>query len=181
MSMTVIEHIELTGSESSIVLDEIPADYTDLIIVLSLRSSFTGGSNSNMLLRLNDSTGTYTTRGLQGNGSSTSSSDNIDVIFSGYTYIGSALPSATTTANTFSNVQLYFPNYASSNAKSFSTDSVMENNATYSVQHILGHLWSGTAAINKVEIFDSNGNFVQYSSATLYGITAGSDGTTTVS
>jgi hypothetical protein len=40
---------------------------------------------------------------------------------------------ASATAGTFSNSEIYIPNYTSSNQKSFSSDSVTENNATSAI------------------------------------------------
>ncbi|MFN9954042.1 MAG: hypothetical protein ACK55I_13160, partial [bacterium] len=78
------------------------------------------------------------------------------------------------TTNTFTNVGLYFPNYRSSNFKSFSVDSVSENNASTAYTQMFGGLWSNTAAITSIS-FTTDGtaipDFIQYSSATLYGVT----------
>ena len=56
----------------------------------------------------------------------------------------------------------------------------MENNVTEGYQQIAAGLYNSTSAVSSIEIA-SGGSFVEYSSATLYGITAGSDGTTAVS
>ena len=158
-----------SGGQAAIDFTSIPSTYTDLLVKVSARSTFTGGSNSNMKLTFNGSSSGYSGRGLQGAGSGTpSSSDN--VFGTSFAYISSAYPSSTTTSNTFNNMDIYIPNYAGSAAKSFSTDSVMENNATYSVQHLFASLWNNTAAITSISLGDTNGNFAQYSTATLYGI-----------
>jgi len=68
MSMTLIEHIELTGSETTIVLDEIPATYTDLYLLLSLRSD-RANNNSSLYLGMNGVATNQSSRTLQGNGS----------------------------------------------------------------------------------------------------------------
>jgi len=78
-------------------------------------------------------------------------------------------------------VGIYIPNYTSSNAKSASIDGVSENNATASYQTIDAFLWNDTSAITSITLTLSGGNFAQYSSASLYGVTAGNDGITTVS
>ena len=76
----------------------------------------------------------------------------------------------TYTANTFSNFSTYIPNYAGSNNKSYSVDGVTENNATASYQIMYAGLWSNTAAINQITLVPDTLNFVQYTTATLYGI-----------
>jgi hypothetical protein len=85
-------------------------------------------------------------------------------------WVGGAV-STGLTSNTFSNSEIYIPNYAGSNKKSFSADIVMENNATTAFSTLNASLWQGTAAISSLTFFDHNGNnFVQYSSFYLYGI-----------
>jgi hypothetical protein len=89
------------------------------------------------------------------------------------------IDAASNTSNTFSNTEIYIPNYTSNNYKSVSTDSVMENNATEAYANLNAILWSNTSAINSITLTPSAGNFAQYSEFTLYGVYAG--GTTTPS
>jgi hypothetical protein len=84
-------------------------------------------------------------------------------------------------AGIFSSSGVYIPNYAGSQNKSMSVDSVTEWDGTFAWTTIRAGLWSSTDAITSLTLTVSSGNFVQYSSASLYGVTAGSDGTTTVS
>jgi hypothetical protein len=65
---------------------------------------------------------------------------------------------------------MYIPNYASSNYKSFSIDSVTENNGTVAYQIMHAGVWSNTAAITSLTITAAGGNLAQYSTATLYGV-----------
>jgi len=85
-------------------------------------------------------------------------------------YIGDAT-GASATASTFGNQEVYFPNYAGATNKSYSADSAGENNATTAYLTLSAGLWSQTSAITSLEFYDRGvGNFVQYSSAYLYGI-----------
>ena len=173
MSMTVIEHIEVgSGGQAEIEFTSIPATFTDLYVVMSLRSESTA---SNFGLKFNGSSSDFTNRWMYGTGSSVASA----TAFGNFLGVGD---STSQTANTFSSHTLYVPNYAGSTNKSWSVDSVNENNATEAYQTIVAGLWSQTTAISSLAIYQLNANDVgQYSSATLFGITAGSDGTTTVS
>jgi len=82
-----------------------------------------------------------------------------------------AVDAAAATANTFSNNELYIPNYAGSTNKSVSFDSVQENNGTTANAVLFAGLWSNTAAINRVTLASSGSNkFVQHSTAYLYGV-----------
>jgi len=180
MSMTLIEHIEVgSGGAASIELTSIPQTYTDLYVTLSLRSDYASTVGDDLLIRVNGvTTSVYSNRRLsgQGNGQSSDGLTNTNVPYAGYA------GGASQTASTFGSTTLYFPNYSGSLAKSMSADGVSENNATNAFQVLSAWVTSETTAISSIEIEPYNGsNFVQYSSATLYGITAGSDGTTTVS
>ena len=84
----------------------------------------------------------------------------------------------TATANTFNSTTFYIPNYAGSTNKSFSFDQVNENNTTAANQVLGSVLWSNTAAITSISLTSPGYNFVQYSTASLYGITKGSGGAT---
>jgi len=178
MSMTLIQHTELGSTSANIEFSSIPATFTDLLLVFSLRSDGSG-SSFNTAIRFNGDTGNnYSYRRLLGEGSGSGISDGNTA---GLPFAGRH-NGATSTASTFGTTSLYIPNYGSATAKSFSVDSANENNATAAIQLIIAGLWTGTAAINTIRLTDASGNsFVQYSSATLYGITAGSDGTTVVS
>ena len=170
--MTVIEHIEVgSGGAASIVFDLIPATYTDLFIKVSARSTRADVQDWYQL-KFNTSSASFSGRNLYAVvGTGVFSNTNLQIF----------IPSANSTSNTFGNGSIYLPNYASSANKSFSVDSVTENNATSAIPYLLAGLWSNTSAINEIELDCINGNFVEFSSATLYGITAGSDGVTSVS
>jgi hypothetical protein len=150
-----------SGGAASIDFIGIPASYTDLCLVHSLRSDNTDDYYG---LQFNSSSSSFTSRSVQGNGSSASSANRSDNFFVG-TVVQSNL-----TANTFSNGQIYIPDYAGSTNKSFSYDAVQENNATSSLAELFAGLWSSTSAITSIKLVKASGNFVQYSTATLYGI-----------
>ena len=173
MKKKLIERVTVgSGGAASITFSAIPAGYSDLLLKLSLRNSTAINS---MTLRFNGSSSNFTQRELQGEGSGTPSSGaRTDSI------IRLSVNRSDFTANTFSSTSIYIPNYLASANKSFSVDAVTENNATTSLQTIIAGLWSQTAAITEIS-FTSPANFVEFSSASLYGIVRGSDGTTTVS
>jgi hypothetical protein len=149
---------------ASIDFTSIPSTFTDLCVKLSLRAS-TLDVNKDCYITLNGSTSSFSGRYLQGNSTAAGS-------FTLARYIGN-VPDAGATTSTFSNGEIYIPNYAGSSNKSFSIDTVQENNSsttgTALVQFIAG-LWSNTAAITSLSVAPSAGTFVQYSTATLYGI-----------
>jgi hypothetical protein len=61
------------------------------------------------------------------------------------------------TANTFANVEVYIPNYTSTNQKSVSADAVSEQNATTAYMALTAQLWSNlTTAITSISVAGSN-------------------------
>lgn len=175
MAKQLIETITVgAGGAASITFSNIPQDYTDLILVTSLRSN-RSNNYDNVFLKIN---GTYLNRSLirlQGNGSSASSSTTVATRLT-------AVPAATATSNTFSNDLCCMTNYTSSANKAIFMDHVMEDNATTSYAGIQAVLWSDTSAITSLLIEPDVGTeLVTGSTASLYGWTAGNDGTTTVS
>jgi hypothetical protein len=173
---TVIAHTPVGSGGSVITFSNIPNTYTDLFIMLSAR-----GNSPFLAIRFNNSTANRSTKVLVGNGSSSFSRTD--------TYVGSNITSINNsfTANTFSSVGIYIPNYASSNNKSFSIDGMADSNSTTTwFGNLVSGLWSNSAAISSITLSewdsgDTEVAFVQYSSATLYGITKGSSGGVTVS
>jgi hypothetical protein len=161
-----------SGGAASITFSAIPADYTDLLLVCSLRKTV----NSFLQLSLNGSFSNFTGRALQGSGSGASSFSRTDSFF-GYSSTSS------NTASTFGSLQLYIPNYRSSVAKSISAETVQETNATAADMVIYAGLWNDTSPITSIGIRGLNGDgvFEEFSSASLYGILAGSDGIVSVS
>jgi hypothetical protein len=148
------------GGAASIDFSSIPSTYTDLVLKTSVRWSNTGPDGFN--ISFNGSTSSFTCRFLEGSGSAASSSTG--------TRFAGGLEGTGYTASTFGSVDIYIPNYAGSTNKSYSIDSVTENNATQAFSQLIAGLWSNTSAINQITIAPSSGTFVQYSTAYLYGV-----------
>jgi len=152
-----------SGGAANIEFTSIPATYTDLLIKISARQ----GADNAFDLTFNDSTTSYSTLRLQGDGSAVAS-NNAGGVTSAIRSIG--IENTNNTANTFGNTEVYIPNYASSNYKSVNVDGVNESNGTEIYMNLLAGLWSNTSAINKIKIAANAGSLVEYSSAYLYGI-----------
>jgi hypothetical protein len=152
---------------ADITFSSIPATYTDLVVKLSSRGDRAATSVGNFVqFNADTSTANYAFVQLVGTGTgtgSTSAATTTGVLFQRNT-------GSTATANTFGNSEMYIPNYTSANHKSVSNDSVTENNATDADASLVASLWRNTAAITSMKIFPGSGNFVQYTTATLYGI-----------
>tara|TARA_R110000868_G_scaffold144632_1_gene363941 strand:+ start:3356 stop:3880 length:525 start_codon:yes stop_codon:yes gene_type:complete len=157
-----------SGGASSISFSSIPNTFTDIKLVISARTNQSSW-NDNSIVRFNgDSGNNYSNRRLNGSGSTVDSSSNTSQDgFYYWNFVG-----ANATASTFSNNEMYIPNYTSSNQKSFSAERVVENNSsTDNMVSLIAGIWTGTAAITSISIAPFYGTlFSQYSTATLYGI-----------
>ena len=151
-----------SGGVASVTFSSIPGTYTDLLIKYSSRN--TAAAIQNMAITLNGSTANFTYKSLYGGGSVSPGSG------SGSTNLVGIAEANNYTANTFDNGEIYIPNYAGSNYKSISADSVSETNATEAYAELFATLWSNTAAITSIGLASTSGNFSQYSSFYLYGI-----------
>ena len=152
-----------SGGAASIDFSSISSAYTDLCLKVSARGTTTEGSGGHYYsITLNGASTNRSQRFLQGDGSSASSGSSTS--FTTY------MTPSDFTASTFSNAELYLPNYAGSANKSMSVDAVTENNATKSYAIFYAQLWSNTAAINQITLTPNAGNFAQYSTAYLYGV-----------
>ena len=163
-NFVLLERIELNASAASVTFANIPqTGYTDLKIVFSTRDDNAQPQNG-LFVSINGSTANFTNKYLLGSGSAASSGSIAR--FLGYS------SGAGATANTFSNGELYFPNYTSSDNKSFSSDNVQETNASTAYMVMSAHLWSQTAAITSISLIADSASFVQYSTFSLYGLAA---------
>jgi len=159
---TLIEAKTLGSAVSSVTFSSIPQTYTDLFVYFSVRGS-RAEFVSNSAISFNGSTSNFTGKYLEGTGAATGSGS--------VARFAGAQPAANATASTFSNNSIYIPNYTTSNYKSFSCDSVTENNGTTAYATFLAGLWSDTAAITSLTLASSSSdNYVQYSTFYLYGI-----------
>lgn len=158
-----------SGGVADIEFTSIPATHTDLLVKVSLRTARTsdaGGDDLKMYFN-GDFGSNYTTRTLIGNGATASS----ETLSSSNLGIYGMAASNGGTANTFGNGEYYIPNYLSSNNKVVSADTVSETNATTAYMRTSAGLWANTNAITSITFrAGSTLNFLQYSTATLYGI-----------
>lgn len=155
------------GGAASIEFTNIPATYTDLLLNISARNDYVGTDATRILLRFNGAT------------------DNANLSFLRFAGDGAAAFTDTgsqghvawmnqngSTANTFSNVQVYIPNYSGSSQKNFLAVGGNERNvASTAYFGFFADKWAVTSAINAIRILsDSSYNLVQHSTAYLYGI-----------
>lgn len=155
-----------SGSVSTFDFTSIPNTYTDLCVKLSGRGA--GGYNAtDTYVTFNGSTSSYSGRYFMKD--STTSAPQASTSATSK-FITGFIPATQPTANVFGNLEIYIPNYASSNYKSILSDAVTENNGTIKWILTSSGVWANTAAINQVTLIANGDSFAQNSTAYLYGI-----------
>jgi hypothetical protein len=164
-TMTKLATISLTSNQASVSFLDIPQNYTDLRLVVSARC--TDASISRFMgMYINDFVYPLpltSSRGIIGNGSTVTSQSATDFVYAGH------IPGSSATASTFSNIEIYIPNYSAFMNKSISIDSVAENNATTATSTLYSALVSNPTPIYRI-FLDCSSAFVANSTFTLYGI-----------
>lgn len=172
----LIQATTLGSTQASIGFTVIPSTYTDLSVRISARSTAGGGTNWDPLLyRLNSATSGYSTKNLVGNASTTYSSTLTTATSSaaGGTWgrlMDYGIDTSNQTANTFSSVDIYIPNYAGSSQKSLSMDYAYETNATAAYMELVAGLYTGTSAVTQIDFALLTGSFAANTTAYLYGV-----------
>ena len=170
--MKLIETQTVTTATPSVEFLSLPQTFTDLLLVVTGRSTQSTGQWTFVKIRPNGLTTNLTERALYGAGSGSVQSD-------ANTSPNVFVNSNNTTANTFSSCSVYFSNYTSTSPRSFSSESVTENNDTTALIWAGGGLWNDSAVMNNLTLTVDGHNWGIGSVLSLYGITKGSDGIVT--
>jgi hypothetical protein len=152
-----------SGGAASITFNNIPQGFTDIKVVISARSSYSGGTLDYAYIAPNGSYANQAMTRLQGNGATVASQH-----YYGAMYV--AIPAGTATSNTFGNTEIYISNYSNGSYKQIIWDSIQENNNVTAYQEINSGLWEFTNPITSLTISMGGTNLVQYSTFTLYGV-----------
>lgn len=172
MAVTLIAHTEV-GSGGAVTFDfsSIPSTYSDLKLVVSSRI---GGANKTNYIAVQFNgitTTTYSETEVYAASNSPASASRSDVT----SFIFARTITSANTADTFGSFEMYVPNYANTSYnKQVILDYTSEANSSTTDDFRLGlaaQLWRNTAAINRIVLDPNGGDFLQYSTATLYGIT----------
>ena len=163
-TLVLLEKVTVgAAGASSITFSNIPqTGYNDLVIKMSIKTASANRSDA-VVIKPNGLTTNGTAKRLYGNGAS-ATSDSLSVVDG-----GQADGNSSGVTSTWSNGEIYIPNYASSNYKSMSVDAVSEGNETTAYAELGATLWSATAAITSLNI-SCTSNLLQYSTFFLYGV-----------
>ena len=163
-----------SGGAATVTFSSIPSTYQHLQFRIYARSTIAGTSSDNIAFRINGDTGSnYSTHNLYGTGAGAYAA-----AFAGlsYAYLPSTIASSGNLANTFAGVVVDVLDYANTNKNTTiralggydenanSGGSVYDNRIQLS-----SAFWNNTAAVNSF-VFQTSGNFAQYTTFALYGI-----------
>jgi hypothetical protein len=151
----------LGSAAASITFSSIPATYTDLRLVLVGTSSTT---NTQYVTFNNDTATNYSHTQVYGNGTAASSFANTNIA---YIKWASDVVGASSTIPLMATLDVF--SYAGSTNKTALLTNNQDLNGSGVVDYKVG-LWRSTAAINRIDIGRTGGNFNAGTTATLYGI-----------
>ena len=155
----------LGSTTSSVTFSSIPATYTDLVIVCSARSSYTGGTSAPININFNSDTGAnYSNVFMYGNGTTAGTSRASN---GNYIYTADISAVGGTGFAGFGNLIININNY--SNTTTNKTTLARTSSPNSFVEAVCG-LWRNTSAIGSIDLTVTLGDFVVGSTFTLYGI-----------
>lgn len=165
-SRFLISSQTLGSATASVTFSSIPATYTDLVLRASIRGADSVNQRPLQLEFNANSSLIYSGISLEGSGSTAYSA-----IFSAQDSTRETTVNAnSSTANTFSSMEIYIPSYLVSQNKPFSFFTAMEANATTAYMNVTADLFRSTAAISQILIRLGAGNILTGSSFYLYGL-----------
>lgn len=164
---TLIASNTLGSDTASITFSSIPGTYTDLVLRCSVRGTRVSNTVDIFYAEFNGDTATnYSNTDLTGTGSAAASARASSNTVARLGYI----PASTSTADTFSNTEVYIPSYTVAQNKPNSNFGVQENNNATAYIEVNANLWRNTAAITSIKLLPGNASFKSGSSFFLYGI-----------
>lgn len=168
--MTLINSYEVTGStEANVEFTSIPNTFTDLVVYASVRTP-RSAVNDAMFFVVNGSVNSTSKRTYANVGASTPVDTGNTILVNGNT----------STAGAFANIEIYIGDYAGDDGKPYIASTVAENNAQQALLSWMGGSYN-TTAITSIKFYAEVATYFSVGCKFyLYGISAGSDGSTTV-
>lgn len=161
----------LTGTQVTVTFSAIDQTYTDLLLMLSLRTN-KSATVDELAVQFNSlAVGNYSNTSLYGY--TTSANSQRQTRSANLFIVNNYNTGDTATASSFANMELYIPNYAGSSLKVLSANFAAENNSTSTGNAVGGNagLANLTAAITSISLTNNGGaSFVSGSRFDLYGI-----------
>jgi hypothetical protein len=156
----------VSTSAASYTFSSIPSSYTDLVLVISARSTKTTATSDTTSIRFNGDTGSnYSNTNLYAISTPVSNRRSNDS-----QWFAGEMSTDGEASNIFTPLIVNILNYSNTSTYKVSVDRV--SNASLPQVGISSCLWRSTSAINSITIYPAGGNFVSGSTLTLYGIAA---------
>lgn len=166
--MGCVADTTLGGSAASIDITGLPTSYALMMLFLYLRGDTASTGVTNQIRFNNDSGSNYSAEYIQGSGSNASSAENLAQSSMDW----GVFPAASSPANSFGSGILVIPHYAgATNHKACVGLTVSRSNTTTqtTTARTQGGVWFATsAAISRVTLTPSAGNWVSGSRVTIY-------------
>ena len=163
----------LSSSAATVTFSSISNAYTDLVLVMSAKSTDTTTATDGGIIRFNGggAGNIYYTRYIQwtsGSAAPTSTSLGPDTDI----WPLNVNSSNAAYTNVFNTAEIYIPNYTASTYKSLSFTTIAEqnNSSGYGLGTMGAGLWQSTSAISSITCYPPAGSWATYSSFYLYGI-----------
>jgi len=169
-TLTKLQTVSLSSTQSSVSFSNIPQTYTDLVVKISARSS-AAAVGDNLQVTFNGSSSGYT--GLRIYSNPNGGSSPLSYTWSSTYGLVGIVDAGNETGSTFSNIEMTIPNYTSNNYKIYSVDSAEENVASANAFiEIDAMTWANTAPITSMTftVSTSPNTFASGSEFTLYGV-----------
>jgi len=156
-----------SGGSTTIAFNNIPQNYTDLIFVMSARSSYSPGTWADGYLNFQDGTGTTNYSWLKGD-TTGYGTENYNTLNTNVLSPYSAICTGTYNANIFGVAIITITNYTSSTNKSIISEWGAQDASQNARVGFGAGLWRNSAAVTSASFGVATG-WVAGSSVTLYG------------
>lgn len=175
MTFELIEQaVAPSGGLSTFTFNNIPQTFTELHLRASLRISTSAGFYFDVELDVNGESARKWT-GMYGLSGSTAASTN-----STFNLIGGANAPGST-ANAFSMIEFWLPNYTNTTVKTGISRSSVPNASTSQLLSVNINDFTNSAAVTSITIKCSTNPFAEHSSVGLYGLASGTESGVTTS
>jgi len=163
-----------SGSASNIIFNNIPQNYTDLMILMSTRDQVTGTGTYILPVFNNNSTAVYSQtnvyQSITDYGTSVLGLRNTNTTYFGLARLACNSSGSYWTSNMFSTIKILIPEYTTSKFKQITFDVTAPNMTTnaYGIS-TGGGLFKANSPITRIDL-PAPANYVAGSTFTLYGI-----------
>lgn len=172
MTMKHVATFTVPSTQSAIVISGIPQAATDLYVVASIRCS----TKNEISFRINGNNTNFSSRRIQIINTTIGTNAQADNELYG------AVPNSYTAGN-FSSFTAHILGYSNTGVKSVYSEASTIQTSSVGVSGFAGSRWLLTDPVTSIELHGADGaldEFLVGSTVSLYTITAGSDGTTTI-